>query len=330
MSAYRTSRIVLFVVLSMMGRVAWAQDHYSSWLKNSEVELRQLLQFQTRQISENGSPALRALIQGTAVEVGLLGVPSPYVTSAGGRSKIFFPAEYLLLLKFIGDATVVGFSDAALAACATGYYGALRDRLNDNGKRAARGERLLPLIPPEDYARMATGTCSAFGARFPIAASERNLRDQGVRSVVLFAFLHELGHVALGHSPVPYTVSNPSASAEQRMQAFLASMRASRGQETAADVWAAETLAAVGGGHSDILNSVMVAYFLTVSGLDCYFEAGDTHPNGVRRLARLQNRFQLANEAVIGRRWPPHLSTLSSDLQRFSERAAALLGCPGN
>jgi hypothetical protein len=320
---------VLVAVLLATAGYARAQDDYQSWVRNAELELRALTKYQTDFMRAQGPSPVRALLDRTEVEVRSLGLPSPFVTRfAGGMSRITLPSEFLLLAKFVGDAAVVGFSSQAFNACATGYLESLRDRLSENSRRAAKGSALLRLPAPEEYAQSVGPTCAAFAKRFPISKQERDMRDQGVRSVVMFALLHELGHAALSHRPIDAAVRDPSLSPEQRMSAFMEAMRGSRKLETDADIWAADTLAAIGGGYSDVVNTVMVNYFLAITGLDCLMEAADSHPNGIRRFSRIVTRFKLANESATGKAWPSQVAEVARDLQLFSDKAASLLGCP--
>lgn len=328
--AQRIGRTSVFItVLLATAGSALAQDDYESWVRNAELELRALTKYQMGLVRARGPSPVRALLDRTEVEVKSLGLPSPFVTRfTGGMSRITLPSEFLLLAKFVGDAAVVGFSSQELTACASGYLERLRDRLSENSRRAAKGSALRHLPPPEEYARSVGSTCAAFAKRFPISKHERDVRDQGVRSVVMFALLHELGHTALSHRPIDAAIRDPSLSPEQRMNAFMEAMRGSRKLETEADTWAADTLAAIGGGHSDIVNTVMVNYFLAVTGLDCFMEAADSHPNGIRRFSHIVTRFQLANESATGKAWPSQVADVARDLQAFSDKAASLLGCP--
>lgn len=328
--AQRIGRILIFiVVLLYTAGSALAQDIYESWVSSAELELRALTKQQTDLLRTQEQSLVRAALDRTEVEVRSLGLPSPFVTRlTGEKFRITLPSEFLLLTKFVGDAAIVGFSSMEFNACATGYLERLRDRLSENSSRAAKGAALLRLPTPEGYARSVGPICAAFANRFPISKSERDQRDQGVRSVVMFALLHELGHVALGHRPIRAAVSDQSLSPEQRLSAYMEAMRGSRKLETAADFWAMDTLAAIGGGYSDVVNTVMVNYFLAITGLDCLTEAANSHPNGIRRFSSIVSRFKLASESATGRAWPIQVAEVARDLQVFSDKAASLLGCP--
>lgn len=330
-SARRVPYLAISVLALLSPLCAHASNEYDQWLRTAEAELRDLVTHQFNFVSSRGPTSIQSALRVTEVDVRSTGSPSPFVTVASsGRSRITMPAEFLLLAKFIGDSAVVGFSAQEFSACATSYTEKLRDRLAENSRRSASGRPLLRLPPPEEHAASVGPSCRAFGKRFPISQHERGIRDQGVRSVAMFALLHELGHVALGHRPIDPSILREDLSADRKMRIFLEAMRESRGLELSADLWAADTLAAIGGGYSDVVNTVIVNYFLTFTGLDCLFEAGDTHPNGVKRYARIVDRFKLTNESVTGKHWPADVASLAGDLQTFSNKAATLLGCPAS
>lgn len=212
-----------------------AADQYDEWLQGAESELRLIVQLQSALIKSKSDSRLLLVFGSADVEVRKVGLPSPFVTKKSGqRPRITLPAEFLLLLKFIGDASVIPYNDGELYSCATGYMDRLRSRLAENGIRAARNQPLLRLIAPEEYAKAVGLSCRRFAERFPIAFHERMRRDQAIRSVVAFAWLHEYGHLALQHSPINSSVQDLRVPAEERMTLFLKAMRSSRQQETAA------------------------------------------------------------------------------------------------
>lgn len=327
----RPKSTLSLLFLSFASSLANSQtgDPYPSWLQNSEIELRALVQHQIGVIRTNGPKSLGAVLDTTPVRVASLPLPSPVTAfTAGGGNEIILPPEFLLLAKFVGDAAVIGYSAPEFSNCAIGYMGAIQKRLSENGNRAANGKSPFRLLAPEEYAANVGQQCANFAKKFPITTVQRQVRDQGVRSVVFFALLHEMGHVALRHQIIAVDKVHGLSSDALKLDALLLAMRSSRVQEGTADIWAVDTLAALGGGYSDVVNIVFVNYFLASTGLDCFYESGDSHPNGVRRYARILSRFKLASEAVAGKPWPNDVGSIAHDMRVFSEKAATLLGCP--
>ncbi|HRB14882.1 MAG TPA: hypothetical protein PK224_03740 [Nitrospira sp.] len=281
-------------------------------------------------ISVSGNSSLKALEGRVHFHVSDEPVPNAWVARdfQTGRNTIYMTAQYRLLTTYLADADVIVSLDTNFHSCRQDYVDTIFKVLATNRQRSvSRGtQRRIPA--PEVFLNTAANSCRPFQSRFPIDPKYRPARDQTVNMVVGLGYLHELGHIAIGHPPVSLSSIEQLPTSSQRLAEFSRLMARSRLQEYQADDWAIDRFVDLSNNPLESLTNVLLTFYLAFSNLDCSLEAADSHPNGYQRFARQMIRMKdratsagkFTNTQEVGR--------LIDDLLTFASKTQQKLDCP--
>lgn len=164
-------------------------------------------------------------------------------------------------LSFAIAAETVGFS-----GCLEEYGEYLFEGLGSNSENLSDRMEVSPIATLMTYGNEFSGNCTGFDWN-SLDERDRELRASSVGTSIMFIYLHELAHHALGH-----TSEHPSTLLD------------SRGAEAEADRWAIETGIAA---SFDMSLAIPVYVFTAYNGsISLEDEVKSTHPSGPRRLLK--------------------------------------------
>lgn len=278
-----------------------------------------------------GNSSLKSVEQQVRFLVSDEQVPNAWVglNPSSGRKTVFMTAQYRLLITYLADADVVSSISPGFFHCRQTYVDTLFRALASNRQRSASGSPPRRLLAPEVFLDTASSAgCRQFKDKFPIDPKYRPARDYAVNIVVALGYLHELGHVALGHSSVSLASIDQLPSNSQRLNEFLRLMSRSRAQEAEADDWAIDRFVDIEPNPLRALTNVLSTFYLAFGGIDCSLEAADTHPNGFQRFARQMGR--LKERATAANKFPSNqdVARLIDETIALAEKAQQSLQCP--
>lgn len=281
-------------------------------------------------LSRYGDSGIKSLESRVRFRVSKEKIPNAWVVKQlnSDQVTIFMTPEYRLLITYLADADVVSFTSEGFINCRQAYVDALFRALATNRQRSASGAPPFRLLAPEVYLDTAPSGCRQFKNKFPIDPRHRQARDAVVNVVLALGYLHELGHVALGHSGIGLASIELLPTSSQRLNEFVKLMARSRAQEYQADDWAIDRFVDLSNNPLEALTNVLSTFYVAFGGFDCSLEAADSHPNGFQRFARQMGRLKsraisigkFSNNQDIGR--------LIDDTNAVAAKAQQNLKCP--
>lgn len=301
----------------------------SADLDAQAAHLRSYVDALRRMIADKGSPEARR----ADAQVEFVVVPStfPFARSGrpGGRMRIEMSTQFRLLLVYFEELSLAVGGNPALGDCEIRYTGMLQRLYADNLSSISSGGPVRDVPAPEVSAVAMRDNCVALQRDLPVKASLRPFRDYQVNDAVAFAYLHELGHLVLGHKGVTDAIFAPDMSEEERMRAFLSGMKMSRAQEYAADRFAVRELARLGAHPLEVLSPPLNDMFIATSGFDCYTRLGFSHPDPAARMRNVINTIKATTFHPLKQLpHPEDADTLFADFLAFYARVDATLKCP--
>lgn len=303
---------------------------YEKDLAEEGVKLDAYFKWLRPLLAQYGDASLKSVEKQVRFRVSDKQVPNAWVgrDPSSGRITIFMTAQYRLLITYLADADVVSSISPGFFECRRTYVETLFRALASNRQRSDSGSPPRRLLAPEVYLDTASAGCRQFKDRFPIDPKYRPARDYAVNIVVFLGYLHELGHVAYGHSLVSLDSIDQLPPNSQRLNEFLRLMSRSRAQEAQADDWAIDRFVDIEPNPLEALTNVLSTFYLAFGGLDCSLEAADTHPNGFRRFARQMGR--LKDRATAAGKLPSNkdVARLIDDTIALAAKAQQSLECP--
>lgn len=305
-------------------------SNYEEDLMGERIKLDAYIKMLRSLLAEYGDASLRSLQSQVNFRISDEQVPNAWVgrDPSTGHMTIFMTAQYRLLITYLADADVISFTSPGFIECRQTYVDVLFRALAVNRQRSASGTPPRRLPAPEIYLETASAGCRQFKDKFPIEQKYRQARDVAVNIVVALGYLHELGHVALGHSAVSLGSIEKLPTDSQRLNEFIRLMSRSRAQETQADDWAIDRFVDVSNNPMEALTNVMSTFYLAFGGFDCSLEAADSHPNGFQRFARQMGR--LKERAIARGKFPNNMEVvrLIEDTGALAAKAQQRLKCP--
>lgn len=307
-----------------------SSDTYDKDLQNERAKLINYVDRLRSFIANSNDISARTTNSKVSFRVSDEGVPNAWVSQSthGGPITVQITAEYRLLAVYLADAEVVSFLDNTFAPCQQSYMASLFKVLASNRQRIASGEKPRRIPAPEVFLRASDDVCRQFQNRFPIDKKYREGRDNAVNEVMGLSYLHELGHVANGHTMVDLSSLDKLPSPSERLAGFVRLMERSREQEYQADAWAIDRLVDLSNNPLEALSNVLLTFYMSFSGLDCSMEAADSHPNGYQRFAKQMLRMK--DRAIVSGKIHQNSQAVSviDDLLHLASKAQAQLECP--
>ena len=280
-------------------------------------------------LAQYGDASVKSLESQVRFRISNERIPNAWVVKDNsGRSTIFMTSEYRLLIAYLADADVISFTVPGFIQCRQTYVYALFRSLAVNRQRSASGSAPRRLPAPEVYLDTASAGCREFRGKFPIEAKYRPARDVAVNTVVALGYLHELGHIALGHAGVSLANIEVLPTNSMRLNEFIRLMTRSRAQEFQADDWAIDRFVDLSNNPLEALTNVLSTFYLAFGGFDCSLEAADSHPNGFQRFARQMGRLKA--RATAAGKFPKsnEVAQLIDDTNALAAKAQQNLKCP--
>lgn len=304
--------------------------NYEEDLAEEGVKLDAYIKWLRPLFAQYGDASVKSLESQVRFRVSDEQVPNAWVgrDPNSGRTTIFMTAQYRLLITYLADADVVSFTSPEFIQCRQTYVDTLFRTLAENRQRSASGSPPRRLLAPEIYLDTASAGCRQFKKNFPIDPKHRPARDMAVNTVVALGYLHELGHVALGHSAVSLASIEQLPTNSLRLNEFARLMSRSRSQEVQADDWAIDRFVDLSNNPLEALTNVLSTFYLAFGGFDCSLEAADSHPNGFQRFARQMGR--LKDRATAAGKFPTNKDIAShiDDTSALAAKAQQNLQCP--
>jgi hypothetical protein len=277
-----------------------------------------------------GDASLKSLESKTRFRLSSEKLPNAWVIRDpnSDTATIYMTAEYRLLITYLADADVISFTTPKFFHCREGYVSALFRSLAAIQQSSVSGSASRRLLAPEVYLETASSDCSKFKSKFPIDQQYRFERDKAVDRVVVLGYLHELGHIALGHSAVSLSAIDSLPTSTLRLREFIRLMSRSRAQESAADDWAIDRFVDLSPTPLEAFSNVLSTFYLTFGGVNCSLESADSHPNGFQRFARQMGR--LKERATKAGKFPSNkdLAKIIDDTTSVAAKAQLSLKCP--
>lgn len=304
--------------------------NYEEDLAEEGIKLKTYIERLRPLLAQHGDASVKAIESQIRFQTSNERFPNAWVVRdpGSGRSTIFMTPAYRLLITYLADADVVSFTTPGFINCRQIYVDALFNSLGNNRTRSASGQTPRRLLAPEVFLDTAPGSCDKFKAKFPIEPKHRPGRDYAVNNVVALGYLHELGHVALGHTPVSIANLEALPTNSMRLNEFARLMTRSRSQEYQADDWAIDRFVELSNNPLEALTNVLSTFYLAFGGFDCSLEAADTHPNGFQRFSRQMDRLKTRAKALGKFPNNPELTKLIDDTAAVAAKAQTNLQCP--
>ena len=252
-------------------------------------------------------------------------VPIARSLRGGSGPVLEMSSQYRLLLVYFAELAVVAPQHPELMRCFALYRNELHHKL---GALGAQGGG-TPLPSPEEYIH-GNRECAGGAGLFPVDASKFPLRDAMVVRAIGFTYLHELGHIVLGHFKHGNEIFVGANTPEQKKEVFLREAARIRSQERAADAWAVQEVFRIGGNPGDILNQALSDFFTVSSGVDCWNRQGMDHAYTLERQTDLIDAVRKETPKWTGKPIPPELDAVLSDMGALRTRAERLLDCPAD
>lgn len=256
------------------------------------------------------------------VDISLL----PYAASIrgvpGGNPKIRFSTQYRIVLAYLTELGALAAIDSEYQVCDRVYGTYLYEQMANNSLRSAQLKQPLDIESPEDYGTRVGGACSGLQQKMPLNAQAYPFVLSQIHNALAFVYLHELGHLVLGHRGIGDEIFNGLSSQSERMKAFLEANVRSQQQEMAADAWATRELIRIGATARQIINVPLLRMLLASSGLDCLFREGSSHPMATERFAEIARIVLNSGVNVSAQE-----ADVYSDLIRFNQKVEKMLQC---
>ncbi|WP_027716707.1 hypothetical protein [Desulfuromonas sp. TF] len=329
-------RIILAVTLVSLficPSAAISKNSGGNYLEDLNVERQKLsnyIEWFRKTFSQNGDVALESLIQQIPFQVSDKPFPNAWVAYDQNSKKktIYMTAEYRLLITYIADANQVSVHSPEFFPCKNMYINALFDALAGNRQRIANDLPPRRLPAPEIFLETTPAYCNQYKSSFPIDPKFRPARDYSVNVVIGLGYLHELGHIASGHSYVDLSTLDKLTTITQRLNEFLKLMGRSRSQEVEADDWAIDRFVELSNNPIEALSNVLADFYLAFGGFDCSIESADSHPNGYQRFSRQMGRMK--DRAIAAGKFPDsqELTLLINDTTELAAKIQYQLKCP--
>ena len=304
--------------------------NYEEDLAEEAVKLDTYIKRLRLLLAKHGDAGVKSLENQVQFRISNERVPNAWVVKdpSSGQSTVFMTAEYRLLITYLADADVISFTTPGFIQCRQTYVDALFRALATNRQRSAFGSAPRRLLAPEVYLDAAPAGCREFKGKFPIEPKHRAARDVAVNTVIALGYLHELGHVALGHAGVSLASIEALPTNSMRLNEFVQLMRRSRVQEFQADDWAIDRFVDLSNNPLEALTNVLSTFYLAFGGFDCSLEAADSHPNGFQRFARQMTRLKA--RATASGKFPNNadVAKLIDDTTALASKAQQNLKCP--
>jgi hypothetical protein len=258
-----------------------------------------------------------------------LNVPNAMVgrNQQTGITTVYMTAEYRLLATYLADVDLIVTLNNDFNVCRDNYVDAVVRVLATNRQISASGGIARRIPAPEVFLDAAAPNCQPFKKRFPIEIKYRQKRDQTADVVIGLGYLHELGHFALGHSPVNLSSIEQLPTNSLRLDEFVRLMARSRTQESQADDWAIDRLVDLSPDPVLSLTNVLLTFYMSYSGLDCSLEQADSHPNGYQRFVRQMKRMK-DRATAAGKFTNQEAAAVIDDLSVHAIKAKEELKCP--
>lgn len=304
--------------------------NYEEDLAEEGVKLDTYIKWFRPLLAQYGDESVKTLERQVLFRISAEQVPNAWVgrDPSSGRNTIFMTAQYRLLITYLADADVISSTTPDFFQCRQTYVDTLFRALATNRQRSASGSPPRRLPAPEVYLDTASAGCRNFKDKFPIDPKYRPARDYAVNIVVALGFLHELGHVAHGHSAVNLASIDQLPTNSQRLNEFIRLMSRSRAQEAQADDWAIDRFVDISNNPLEAFTNTLSTFYLAFGGFDCSLEAADSHPNGFQRFARQMGR--LRDRATTTGKFPSNkeVAHLIDDTSALAAKAQQNLECP--
>ncbi len=240
-------------------------------------------------IDKYSSSSLKQLVKSTKVNIDDGVIPNAYSYRAGNTPHIAISRQLVLLFYYMSELNTLNLQQqGTLSPCLMEYSAAVRQQYAKIVEAFSKGANGTPIMAPEDYAETSI-TCAKLTELYPFPENLKAYRNQEVVSAIGFVYLHEVGHLARGHSPEVSVDFELYPSELLKQKAFLQYMCRSRQQEFEADAFSADTLVDLGFPLSATSVSLWQTFTAT-SGLDPFTEMISTHPNGYTRYVRVADR----------------------------------------
>lgn len=283
-----------------------------------------------RAIAVKGSPEAKQA--DARVDFVVTDSPFPMAQSgreSSGRMRIEMTTQFRLLLVYFEELTLVAGSAPELTPCKIEYTGMLAHLYADNLARISANEAVLAVPAPEVFAIATKARCDALEKALPVKPSARGFRDYQVNLAIAFTYLHELGHLVLGHKRVSDDIFSQNMTERERMKAFLEGMKMSRAQEYEADRFAVRELARLGAHPLEVLSPPLNDMFVATSGFDCDMRLGLTHPDPTARMRNIVHTIEVTPfhpQRELPK--PADAQAFFDDLLAFYARVDSTLKCP--
>lgn len=309
--------------------------HWPATAAEDDVAKARVLVFQSvaqyqKWIAARGSAELKQVASSTRVDVVDYVVPNAGVAkgSNGVLAMVISPYLYLVY-SYISEVGIFAAQDAKWANCWTAYDEYIFSVYARNSRSMATDARLVAVDPPELFSIRYGGPCAGIEKKYPTDLTIRPARDAAVFYALFMTYLHELGHVALGHVSIVARPpgSGPADAATEKKQ--LADLRRSRDQEYAADRWAINQAVAIGIPVQYLITPSQFLLWVASTGIDCFNKLQFTHPPGVERAKKAVQQIRTAY-AQAGKTLPIVVDDLYADLIVFSDKVEKKLECPAS
>ena len=310
--------VVLGLTATMQAAYA---DPYSDELDIQRTRLSAFIAILRAEIDAHGDAYARQAQAKTAFDVSSMRLPNAWVVRVSpDHYQVQITPSYRLLATYITDVDVIASVDFSIMDCRTDYVAFLYRTLRAAGENGDNAQ-----IPSPEGFFSSDSKCAAYVGRFPIPQQYGAGRDQVVDLIVELAYLHELGHVQLQHSPVDIS-GLPQVATAESMRQFITLMRRSQDQENQADLWG---VARVAPNPYVMVNNAFFGFFMAFGGADCSNQFAQDHPNGFQRYSRMvQYMNSLAAQTTnIPLDKKQQMTGIIQDMSKIAAKAQTLLHC---
>jgi hypothetical protein len=179
-------------------------NNYQEELSIEKEKLTNFVAYFRSIINEFGNPRLMNLDNRVDFRIVDLPIPNAWAgySRTTRRPTIYMTPTLRLLITYLADADVISFLYPDFLFCRGTYVNSLFKNLADNRKRMSEGLSPYNIPAPEIFLSGSSPPCRDYKDMFPIDPQYRQSRDHVGNIVVGLIYLHELGHIALGHSAI--------------------------------------------------------------------------------------------------------------------------------
>lgn len=202
-------------------------------------------------------------------------IPNAYAIRKNDGIVIGITPAFVKLNFYISEISAANILENHIwAQCEDEYTRYVREAYQFSISNYYKGRQVYEILPPEQFG----GACAGLATKYPFSGRLKVIRDTEVEISLIFTYLHELGHVFLGH------LNNTPSTKELKGEEFFRISCKRRQYEAEADKFAVRTMYNMGWKYQ-IFSPTIWHVLIVTGGFDPTLESSSQHPNSAERMA---------------------------------------------